>query len=172
MKSSVRSHSLVACGVCQAMVFAREIMTSRGQMSSFSAWCPALLSLRPAACEGWLHGEVDALDVCKRHRRACLGAESASDIVVYGMVRWRLLVKNCGEQRSPVSLGQLRCPYGDAWEEIDEWASGVVVCGMVSDALLSLGKPMVHCLLGPFVAPLDELQMKPRLMMAALIIRS
>ena len=33
---------------------------------------PSSLVSRPAACGGWLHGEVDALNGCKRHRRACL----------------------------------------------------------------------------------------------------
>ena len=34
---------------------------------------PSSLVSRPAACEGWFHGEVDAFDESKRHRRACLG---------------------------------------------------------------------------------------------------
>ena len=39
--------------------------------TSFGMVSPLVL---PAACEGWLHGEVDELNGCKRHRRACLGA--------------------------------------------------------------------------------------------------
>ena len=60
---------------------------------------------------------------------------------------------SCGEQGSPVSLGQptlkagcmqkvpkrsRRCPLWQLAGETDERASGVVVYDMVSDALLSL----------------------------------
>ena len=52
--------------------FAREIDES-GPDVVVHGMVPSSLVSRPAACEGWLHGEVDALDGCKRHRRACLG---------------------------------------------------------------------------------------------------
>ena len=81
--------------------------------------------------------------------------ESASDVAVHGRVRGRLPVLNCGEQCSFVFLGQPTLEagytqevqtdnvqgvvrYGKLAGEIDERASDVVVCGMVSDALLSL----------------------------------
>ena len=75
--------------------------------------------------------------------------ESASNVVVYDMVRGRLFVTNCGEQFSPVSFGQptlkagyiekvptdnvqgVVC-YGKLTGEIDEPAPDVVVYGMVS----------------------------------------
>ena len=56
-----------------AMVqFAREINESGPDVVVYGM-VPSSLVSRPAACEGWLHGEVDALDGCKRHGRACLG---------------------------------------------------------------------------------------------------
>ena len=75
--------------------------------------------------------------------------ESASDVVVYGLVRGRLPVQNCGEQCSLVSLGQPTLKagymekkptdnvqgvvrYGKLAGEIDEPAPDVVVYGMVS----------------------------------------
>ena len=56
-----------------AMVqFAREIHESGPDVVVYGM-VPSSLVSRPAACEGWLHGEVDALDGWERHRRACLG---------------------------------------------------------------------------------------------------
>ena len=89
-------------------------------MSSFTAWCPALLSLgQPLAKAGYME-RLMRLMVCKRHRLALHtevttlstvklageSDESASAVVVYGMVRGRLPVPNCGEHCSPLSFGQ------------------------------------------------------------------
>ena len=52
MKSRVRSLSWVACGVRCSLW---ERFTTRGQMSSFKAWCPVLLSLgQPLAKAGYM----------------------------------------------------------------------------------------------------------------------
>ena len=139
MKSRVRSHSWVACCVrsvvptrrCQLWCTLRGRSTSRGQMSSFTAWCPALFSVgQPLAKAGYmwramrlsptnevsirsmvaggteerflaLHIEVLTSAVVK-----LAGDDGSASDVVCGMVRGRLPVPNCGEQCSLVSLGQ------------------------------------------------------------------
>ena len=77
--------------------------------------------------EGWPHGVVDALrshvlGVDRQHRDdGCFGEaregidESATDVVVYGMVRCRLPSIRCGEQRSHASLTMVTvCPQEKA----------------------------------------------------------
>ena len=129
---------------CQLWQFAREINESGPDVVIYGMVPSSLVSL-PAACEGWLHGEVDARyaegtdeRVLALHTEVTTLAtvelageidESASDVVVYGMVRARLPVPNCGEQ---CSLGQPTLKAGHMQKVPTDNVQGVVRYGKLA----------------------------------------
>ena len=84
-----------------------------------------LLSLS-ASCDDGAREEID---------------ESASDVVVYGMVRGRLPVPNCGKHCSLVSLGQPTLNSGCMQKVPTDNVQGVVRYGS-SRVRLTSGRPM------------------------------